>query len=179
MRGLSILLASLLLISPVSAQDPAPQSRSKIGLVLSGGGARGGAHLGVLKVLREARVPIDVITGTSIGAVIGGLYAAGMTVEEIEAALLGSAWEELLLEITPRTTRSFRRKRDDDTFLVKGRPGWKNREVQLPLGLIQGHQFDLLLTGWTLPVANIQDFDELGIPSFWGRAIWPAPCEPA
>lgn len=164
MRGLSILLASLLLISPVSAQDPATQSRSKIGLVLSGGGARGGAHLGVLRVLREARVPIDVITGTSIGAVIGGLYAAGMTIEEIEAALLGSAWEDLLLEITPRTTRSFRRKRDDDTFLVKGRPGWNDREVQLPLGLIQGHQFDLLLSRWTLPVANIHDFDELGIP---------------
>ena len=79
-------------------------------------------------------------------------------------SLLGSEWEDLLLEITPRKTRSFRRKRDDDTFLVKGRPGWRNREVQLPLGLIQGHQFDLLLARWTLPVANIADFDQLGIP---------------
>ena len=163
MRWLTALMASLLLIAPVAAQDP-PEPRQKIGLVLSGGGARGGAHLGVLKVLRELGIPIDVIAGTSIGAVIGGLYATGMTIEEIEGALAGAKWEDLFLEITPRNTRSFRRKRDDDLFLVKGRPGWNNKEVQFPPGLIQGHQFDLFLTRLTVSVAHIDDFDQLLIP---------------
>jgi NTE family protein len=166
-RWCSTLLVGSLFISTAFAQGVADGSvtpSKKIGLVLSGGGARGGAHLGVLKVLRELGIPIDVIAGTSIGAVIGGLYASGMTIEDIETALDSAKWEQLFLEILPRGTRSFRRKRDDDSFLVKGRPGWNNKELRFPPGLVQGHQFDLLLTRLTLPVAQVDDFDDLRIP---------------
>src|SRR5262245_20411530 len=88
-----------------------------VGLVLSGGGARGGAHIGVLKALEELRVPIDRVAGTSIGAVVGGFYVSGMSVADLENLVASLEWETGFLNSTPRRLRSFRRKRDDDLFL--------------------------------------------------------------
>src|SRR5688572_22394997 len=106
--------------------DTTRATRPSIGLALSGGGARGGAHIGVLKALEELRVPIDYLAGTSIGAVIGGFYVSGMTVADLEQLVESLEWETAFLNVTPRQLKSFRRKRDDDSFLVNQRPGLNN-----------------------------------------------------
>ncbi len=139
--------------------------RPKIGLALSGGGARGAAHIGVLRVLEESQVPIDYIAGTSMGSVIGGLYASGMTLDEIEHALKTMDWEHIFSDSSPRVERSFRRKRDDDLYLVKARLGISDDgDLLFPTGAIQGQKFDLALRQLSLPVTNITDFDQLRIP---------------
>jgi len=140
------------------------ESRPRIGLALSGGGARGGAHLGVLRALEELGVPVDVIAGTSIGAIIGGLYASGMGVDQIEQVISDIDWDAAFIEDTPRELKSFRRKRDDDLFLVDQKPGLNDGQFELPLGVVQGQTIDLILTEQTLPVAHIRDFDDLSIP---------------
>ena len=119
---------------PIVASDQ-DSSDPVVGLVLSGGGARGGAHVGVLRALEELGVSVDVIAGTSIGAIIGGFYASGMSVDEIEEVVNTIDWDSAFLEDTPRQLRSFRRKRDDDLFLVDQRPGlndgWGNADEAL------------------------------------------------
>ena len=97
--------------------------RFKIGLALSGGGARGAAHIGVLKVLEENRIPVDYIVGTSMGAIVGAFYASGMSPDELEAVISHIDWSDAFIDRIPRKDRSFRRKRDDDLFLIKPKPG--------------------------------------------------------
>lgn len=138
--------------------------RPVVGLVLSGGGARGGAHLGVIKALEELRVPVDVIAGTSIGAAIGGLYASGMTVEELEEFVRGLDWDAAFLNSTPRQLASFRRKREDALYLLDQRPGVGIDGISLPIGVVQGQVIDTIMARVTLPVAHIEDFDRLSIP---------------
>jgi NTE family protein len=95
MRMELLVIAILLLFTPGAAQ-PAP--RPRIGLVLSGGGAKGMAHVGVIKVLEEAGIRPAVITGTSMGAIVGALYAAGYTARELETIVQGQDWNRLLLD---------------------------------------------------------------------------------
>lgn len=143
---------------------PQGETRPKIGLVLSGGGARGAAHIGVLKVLEELRVPIDFIAGTSMGSIVGGLYASGMSPEEIERVLTRVDWDDTFEDEPKREDRSFRRKQDDYIYLVKNKPGFNNGKFELPTGFIQGQKIDMLFNSLTLPVANINNFDKLSIP---------------
>lgn len=153
---------------PTSQADElvtAAQTRPKIGLALSGGGARGAAHIGVLKVLEEMRIPVDYIAGTSMGSIIGGLYASGMTPEEIEESLRTMDWDHIFSDALPREDRSFRRKRDDDLYLVKAKLGISDEgKLKFPTGAIQGQKFDLALRDLTLPVTVGTDFDRLYIP---------------
>ena len=156
---LSLLVMALTLAFPVFAERP------KIGLALSGGGARGAAHIGVLRVLEEQRIPVDCIAGTSMGAIIGGLYAAGYGVDELEGIISDTDWNSALDDDTPREDKSFRRKRDDSTYLIKSKPGISDDfELQFPSGLIQGQNVDLLLERLTLAVSGVHDFDSLRIP---------------
>jgi NTE family protein len=97
--------------------DPLPNVRPRICLVLSGGGARGMAHIGVLKILEELKVPIDCIAGTSMGAVVGGLYATGMSAQQIESTIRSVDWQEAFRDAPPRRDLAFRRKQDDRNFL--------------------------------------------------------------
>lgn len=149
----------LLLAGPICAQ-----SEPVIGLVLSGGGARGGAHIGVLRALEELRVPVHRIAGTSIGAAIGGFYASGMSTDELSEFVGELDFDAAFLNSTPRQSRSFRRKRDDDLFLVGQRPGFNDGEFDLPTGVVQGQVIDLIMSRVTLPVSGVTDFDELMIP---------------
>ena len=142
----------------------ADAARPRIGLALSGGGARGGAHIGVLKALRDLGIPIDYVAGTSMGAVIGSLYASGLDEDEIEATAGEIDWETILVEQQDRDDRSFHRKSDDELYLVKQRAGFNDGKVELPLGLIQGQSIDLLLGRLMLPISHIENFDELAIP---------------
>ncbi len=168
--GRLALISCLALALDAIAQEPEStfvalaDTRPTIGLVLSGGGARGGAHLGVLRALEDLGVPVDVIAGTSIGAIIGGLYASGMSVNEIKYVIDTIDWDAAFLGDTSRELISFRRKRDDDLFLVDEKPGLNDGQFELPLGVVQGQVVDLILTEQTLPVAHIRDFDELPIP---------------
>jgi NTE family protein len=164
-RALSGVLAALLLwcglVVPIAAAD-----RPRIGLALSGGGARGAAHVGVLRELERLRIPIDYIAGTSMGAVVGGLYASGLGPAEIERAIEEIDWEDIFRDAPARPDRRFRRKQDDLLFLMKQRPGVKEREREVDLvpALIQGQKLDLTLRRLTLPVAGVTDFDALRIP---------------
>ena len=147
-------------VAPAAAND-----RPRIGLVLSGGGARGAAHVGVIRALEEMRVPIDAVAGTSMGAVVGGMFAAGLTGAEIEAAFRELDWQELLRDRAPRRDLVFRRKQDDRGILAKGSLGFRQGEgVVLPLGLVQGQKITQALRAATLRVADVQDFDRLPIP---------------
>jgi NTE family protein len=141
--------------------DPA---RPRIGLVLSGGGARGAAHIGVLKVLEENHVPVDAIAGTSMGAVVGGLYASGLSAADIERVMTSVDWQDAFRDSPPRSSLNFRRKLEDQNFLVKFPLGLTGGEFRLPRGLVQGQKLTQVLRGLTLPVAQIQDFDDLAIP---------------
>ena len=123
-----LLSLGLATATPAFAQEAEPAAAAthpgpSVGLVLSGGGARGGAHIGVLKALEELRVPVDYVAGTSIGAVIGGFYVSGMSVADLEQLVESLEWENAFLNVTPRELKSFRRKRDDDSFLVNQKPG--------------------------------------------------------
>jgi NTE family protein len=147
-----------------SPAAPTPPHRPRIGLVLSGGGARGVAHIGVLKVLEEQHVPIDAIAGTSMGAVVGGLYASGLSAREIEAIMTSLNWQEAFRDLPPREDLTLRRKQEDQNFLVKFPLGIRGGKVLLPKGLIQGQRLNQILRRLTLPVARITNFDELPTP---------------
>jgi NTE family protein len=146
------------------ATPPNESPRPRIGLVLSGGGARGAAHIGVLKVLEENHVPVDAIAGTSMGAVVGGLYASGLSAKEIERVMTSVDWQDAFLDRPGRSDLNFRRKLEDQNFLVKFPLGLKGRRFRLPRGLVQGQKLTQILRGLTLPVAQIQSFDDLAIP---------------
>ena len=153
-------LAGPLMASP----DRGSTDRPRIGLVLSGGGARGAAHVGVLKVIDELKIPIDVVTGTSMGAIIGGLYASGMSALEIEKALDEVDWSDVLKDDTIRTELSFRRKEQDKDFIRRSVVGVRDGTVKLPFGVLQGQKLLLLLKKLTRPVSGVGDFDRLAIP---------------
>ena len=166
-RTVCILSISFLSGHVIAMQDEGglnESDRPKIGLVLSGGGARGAAHVGVLKVLEENRIPVDVISGTSFGAIVGGLYAAGYSADELEEILENIDWKESLSGRAPRDERSFKRKQDDDGFLIKFKIGIKDGELKLPSGLITPNNLRLTLQDLVNEISNVDDFDDLAIP---------------
>ena len=139
-------------------------ARLRIGLVLSGGGARGIAHIGVLRVLQKLRIPIDAIAGTSMGAVVGGLYASGLTPKQIEAMVKSLNWQEAFRDQPPRQDLTLRRKEEDENFLVHFPVGVKGWHLVLPQGLIEGQSLTEILRRLTLPVARITNFNDLPTP---------------
>ena len=147
------------------ADAPEPNaSRPRIGLVLGGGGARGVAHIGVLKELERMRIPVDAIVGTSMGAIVGGLYATGMSAEELESLVSSMDWAAALSDKPDREDLSFRRKQDDSQVPMDFELGVRGAELVLPKGAIQGQKLDLLLRKLTLGVSQISEYDDLPIP---------------
>ena len=147
--------------SMTGAEEPRPL---RIGLVLSGGGARGIAHIGVLKVLEEMRVPIHCIAGTSMGAIVGGLYAAGSSPEELEKLVTGIPWHEAFTDKQTADKLSFRRKQDSMDYKIDLNLGVRNGRLATSRGLIQGQNLNILLKKLLLHTADIKDFDHLKIP---------------
>ena len=145
-------------------KDHEPVDRPTIGLVLSGGGARGGAHVGVIKVLDELRIPVDYIAGTSMGAIVGGLYASGMPADELLHVFETADWSALLTDRPPRAERSFRRKGDDIGFLVDLDLGVGKSGLIFPEGFVQGQNLQIALKRLALPVISVDNFDDLPIP---------------
>ena len=133
-------------------------------LVLSGGGARGMAHIGVIKVLERERIPVDCIVGTSMGAVVGSLYASGMTAAEIESGLRALDWNSMFIDRIDRRTFTQRRKAEDRSLLAKGGLGLRDGKLGVPPSVFEGQRLAVALRAALLPSANIPNFDDLPIP---------------
>ena len=155
--------ASLVASQPVQAQEKA-QTRPKIGLALGGGGAKGGAHVGVLRLLEELNIPVDYIAGTSIGGIVGGLYATGMTSEQLADTIANIDWNEALRDKPPRRDLSFRKKEENARYLLDLELGIGKGGVKWPSGFISGQNLFFLLQSMTLNVADVTDFHKLPIP---------------
>ncbi len=155
------LLPSCVVAAPASA---ATQERPRIGLALSGGGARGAAHIGVLKALEELRIPIDYIAGTSMGAVVGGLYASGLSPQQLEHDMLHVDWDRTFDDKSPRRYMPFRRREDDLNHLAKLDLGYKDGHFVLPRSLIAGQNLTATLREMAFPVATIGNFNALPVP---------------
>jgi NTE family protein len=160
-------------VTPQAADAKAPtiagtagtvRTRPKIGVVLSGGGARGLTHIGVLKVLEEMRVPVDFITATSMGAIVGGLYATGMTAREQEELVTTLDWPLMFSDQPPRGDQSFRRKQEDIRFTIPLQMGFRDFSLQLSTGAITGQNLELWLHHLTGRDDDIGSFDRLPIP---------------
>ena len=159
------LLSCLLLCLCPLVLFAAEAGKPKVGLVLSGGAARGLAHVGVLKALEEQGIHIDAIAGTSMGAVIGGLYASGYKIDELEKLALSIDWKDALSDAPDREDVPFRRKQDDRDFLIKQKLSFRDDgSLGLPLGVIQGQNLSLLLESLLAHSSDIRDFDKLPIP---------------
>lgn len=137
------------------------QTRPRVGLALSGGGAKGFAHIGVLKVLEEVGMPIDYIAGTSMGSVVGALYAIGYDAHSLENLAADMDWQEMLTDDIDRRNLSMEEKMWDGRYL--GHFPIKQGTVGLPTGLIGGQKVSKMLSNMTLSVHHISDFSELPI----------------
>ena len=113
MRKTALLFVAFFTVLTSFSQEKI-QSKPKIGLVLSGGGAKGFAHIGVLKVLEQAGVKIDYIGGTSMGAVVGGLYASGYNAHQLDSIFKETNFDELIKDFIPRSSKNFYEKRNDE-----------------------------------------------------------------
>jgi NTE family protein len=161
---MSAFLAGVADARTVDEQTQPEHERPRIGLVLGGGGARGAAHIGVLRELERLRIPVDVIAGTSMGAIVGGLYASGMSAAELEELVGSLDWTGALIDKPDREDLSFRRKQDDAQFPIDFEVGVRGTDLVLPKGVIQGQKLDTLLRELTSRTTRIADFDDLPIP---------------
>lgn len=160
--GCVVLALSTLLYGEAALSDPAARPRTC--LVLSGGGARGAAHIGVLKVLERQRVPIDCVVGTSMGAIIGGAWASGVPADQIEIALRAVSWDRVLSDDPDRPQRSIRAKDLERRRFGGAEFGFRDGGAVLPRGAVIGHQFEFFLARlYGVPV-NRDSFDDLPIP---------------
>ena len=159
----------LLTFAPLQAQQPdshatvaTEKERPRIGLALSGGSARGFAHVGVIQVLEEAGIPVDAIAGTSMGSVVGGLYASGLSTDELRYVAAEVDWSRVFSDAPERRNLPVERKVEEGRTIlglpiIDGKP-------RIPSGIIQGQRITQLLTGLTWPVHPISDFRDLPIP---------------
>ena len=155
-----LLLISLLIFTQISLGQES--SRPKIGLVLSGGGAKGLAHIGVLKVIDSLGIKIDYIAGTSMGAVVGGLYASGYSANQLDSIFSKIDVDALLQDYTPRESKSFYEKRNDEIYALT--LPFNKFKLGLPSGLSKGLYNFNLISSLTQEVSHIRDFDNLPIP---------------
>lgn len=136
--------------------------RPRIGLVLSGGGAKGLAHIGVLKVFDEIGLKPDFITGTSMGSIVGGLYALGWPADSLQKLVGSQNWLQLMADKIPRRMLAFEEKEDEGRLFVPF--PFQNGNLELPGGLIAGHKLSALLNRLTWSAKGINDFSKLPIP---------------
>jgi NTE family protein len=148
----------------VHAEEPTESDRPYTALVLAGGGARGGAHVGVLKVLEEQHVPVDFVVGTSMGSIVGGLYASGMSPEEMAEAFEFVDWEAAFHDQPERKYISYRRKEDDRLALFPFEVGLGRGGFKFKKGLIAGQKINFILEALTLHTAGVKNFDDLQLP---------------
>ncbi|MCF8381615.1 MAG: patatin-like phospholipase family protein [Bacteroidales bacterium] len=163
MKKFSLILLTFLLVLPVSNSCYSQEvSKPKIGLVLSGGGAKGLAHVGVLRVLEEAGIRPDYVGGTSMGAIVGALYAVGYSVDSIEKIALSNDWFYFLTDEISRLDLAIEEKEDADRFFVS--VPINESKIQMPTGVITGQNIHNKLNTLYSPVYDLRDFNEFEIP---------------
>lgn len=159
----AIFIAPLPLMAQAAERAAAPGT-PRIGLALSGGGARGLAHIGVLKVLEELRVPVHCVTGTSMGAIVAGTYASGMPVADMEKFVGTADWNDVFRDKPPRAEIASQRKIDDYKTLFAPQYGVKDGGLALPKGVIDGVSIEAFFRDLTSRSIDIKDFNKLPIP---------------
>ena len=142
---------------------PAAEPRPRIGLVLGGGGAKGAAHVGVLTALEELRIPIDCVVGTSMGALVGGTFAAGRTAREVEEAVLEISWQEAIARRGLRSKVPMRRKLAGGTYSNGLEFGWREGGLTAPSGFLSTQNIDLTIQYLVARSRDVKDFDQLPI----------------
>jgi NTE family protein len=149
--------------APTASSHPKPKPRATIGVALEGGGALGLAHIGVLQWFEEHHIPVDYVAGTSMGGLVGGFYATGMSPEDLRKWIERIPWQDVLSDRTAYEDLSYRRKEDqraNPNSLILG----LRKGLALPGGLNAGHQIGLLIDRETLPYYGVNSFDALPIP---------------
>ena len=163
MKQTIIFIASLLLFIQAAAIPLHQEKRKKVGVVLSGGGAKGMAHIGALKVIEDAGIPIDYIVGTSMGAIIGGLYSIGYTPQQLDSMVRKQNWQFLLSDHIERREMNLMEREAEETYVISV-PFSKNAIKEVTGGLIKGHNIDNLFSELTLGYHDSISFDSLAIP---------------
>jgi NTE family protein len=158
---LLLFTVGIILVSVNVSAEPA--ARPRIALTLGGGSAKGFAHIGVLKWLEEHRVPVDIVTGTSIGGLIGSMYAMGMEPQAIHDLVRGIDWQRTFNPTPDYDILDFRRKEDRREFPVDLQFGLRDAKFRFPAGMAT-HQINLIFSRITLPYSMVKNFDELPIP---------------
>ena len=164
-------LCALFVLAPGLAAAPVDlgvgdvaSQRPRIGLVLAGGGAKGGAHVGVLKVLEEQRVPIDCIAGTSMGALVGAGYASGLPAADLETFVTGIDWQSVVGGVGRRSLQPIEQKRLETAASTSVELGVREGQIVTPGGLTDTSAIDDLLRSYVARARMVPDFDQLPIP---------------
>ncbi len=164
MKRLAIIPAVLLVLSCCSlSQEPQPAPRKRVGLALSGGGALGLAHIGVLKYFEEHHIPVDVVAGTSMGGLVGGLYATGLDAAALNNIAVNANWDDLL-RAAPRFQDRPVAEKQSWNRTTSGLTLQLGRGLTLPTGLNSGQPLALMLSRYTAAYAHVDSFDQLPIP---------------
>ncbi|HCG7664859.1 TPA: patatin-like phospholipase family protein [Vibrio parahaemolyticus] len=165
-RYFALWVSLFLIATPSVAQvkNEDTPARPKVAVVLAGGGAKGAAHIGVLKALEEMHIPVDIITGTSMGAYVGGLYATGMSADEIESFIYSVDWNSGYRDRVDRSQRRVRDKEYEDRYQITTDLGLRFGEVRAPTGVVQGQNMLRVLRETTGNLGRFDSFDELAIP---------------
>ena len=162
MKRFFVILSLLLLTVAVSAQDSVVRTRPKVGVVLSGGGAKGFAHIGALRVIEEAGIPIDYIAGTSMGSIIGGLYAVGYDPDMMQKLCTEQNWDLIIKDQIPRKFIPLEKRINERHYLVS--IPYKNGKLKLKRSMIDGMYVNMLLTRLMMPAYVERDFSKLPVP---------------
>jgi NTE family protein len=162
LRLMAVLALAIAAPSPRAAEPP--ERAPCIGLVLGGGGARGAAHIGVIEVLEREHIPICRIAGTSMGAIVGGMYAAGYSPDEMREIVGKLDWNDLFSDDPARVEMPMRRKQADYRYLLNFEIGWKNGRIITPVGVVQGQKLLMLLRRLLASTWDVDDFDAFAIP---------------
>src|SRR5215813_4485757 len=160
---LTVFLICLTSAPGLSQQPQSSQARPRLGLVLEGGGALGLAHIGVIQYLEQHHIPVNYIAGTSMGGLVGGLYATGLNADDVRKVVKDIKWDEVISGQTPFHYLSFRRRQDAREYPSTLEFGL-HQGLQFPSGFNSGQQVDLILDRIALPYSEIKSFDELPIP---------------
>lgn len=163
MKQIFLLLAGIILMAnSLKASDTIP-ARKKVGVVLSGGGAKGMAHIGALKVIEDAGIPIDYVVGTSMGSIIGGLYAIGYTPQQMDSMVRRQDWTFLLSDQVSRKEKNMEERDADEKYIVSV-PFSKTSIKEVTGGLIKGQNISNLFSQLTLGYHDSIDFNRLPTP---------------
>lgn len=163
MKYLTLLIISLFTFSTGTYAETTDGQRKKVGLVLSGGGAKGVAHIGALKVIEEAGIPIDYVVGTSMGSIIGGLYAIGYTPEQMDSMVRCQDWTFLLSDQVNRKDKNMHERERDEKYIISV-PFSKNSIKEVTGGLIKGQNIDNMFSELTMGYHDSLDFNKLPTP---------------